>query len=102
MPAVTLEALMRNVDPFVAFLIVIAIGILAGILFDRYGGPSWHVQQFAGRRGIVTTALVGIAGSFIGFNLALLGGMVGFNGIAAFIGAAAGAGLALFFWRTIR
>lgn len=91
-----------RIDPFAAFILVIAIGIAAGFLFDRFAGPSWHARQFAGQRGLVTTSLVGIAGAFIGYHLALLGRMVGFDGLAVFIGAAAGAGIILFLWRMIR
>lgn len=93
---------MRGVDPVVNFLIVIAIGIAAGLLFDRFAGASWLARQFAGRRGIVTGTLVGVAGSFIGFHLASLGGMIGLGGFALYVGAAAGAAVTLILWRMIR
>jgi uncharacterized membrane protein YeaQ/YmgE (transglycosylase-associated protein family) len=64
---------MRANDPVVTFLLVLAIGILAGVLFDRLAGPSWLARQFAGStRGIVTSALVGVAGAFVGYHVALL------------------------------
>ena len=90
---------MRAADPFVTFLLVLAIGIVAGILFDRLAGPSWLARQFSGStRGMVTSALVGVAGAFVGFHIAALivlgGGLV-----TAVIGAAAGAALVLFAWR---
>ena len=90
---------MRATDPFVIFLLVLAIGIVAGILFDRLAGPSWLARQFSGStRGIVTSALVGVAGAFVGYHIAALialgGGLV-----TAVIGAAAGAALVLFAWR---
>ncbi len=46
------------------FVLVLAIGIIAGILFDRLAGPSWLARQFSGStRGIITSALVaGVAG----------------------------------------
>jgi uncharacterized membrane protein YeaQ/YmgE (transglycosylase-associated protein family) len=46
--------------------------------------------------------LVGIAGAFIGFHLSLIGRMVGLEGFALLIGAAAGAGITLLLWRMIR
>ena len=93
---------MRDIHPAIVVLLVILIGAAAGYLFDRYAGRSWLAQQFAGRRGLITSALIGVAGSFIGFHLALLGGMVGFGGLAVFIGAAGGAAITLLLWRMIR
>ena len=53
---------MRATDPIVTFLLVLVIGIAAGILFDRLAGPSWLARQFSGStRGIITSALVGVA-----------------------------------------
>lgn len=58
---------MRATDPVVLFLLVLAIGIVAGILFDRLAGPSWLARQFSGSsRGIITSILVGVAGAFVG------------------------------------
>jgi len=90
---------MSATDPAVTFLLVLAIGVLAGILFDRLAGPSWLDRQFSGStRSIVTSALVGVAGAFIGFHVALLlalgGGLV-----TPLIAAAAGAAVVLFAWR---
>ena len=93
---------MRGIDPAVDFIILLAIGVVAGFIFDRFAGPSWLARQFAGTRGIVTSALVGIAGSFIGFHLATLGGMIGLRGIALYVGAALGAAVTLMLWRLIR
>ena len=54
---------MRATDPVVLFILVLAIGIVAGILFDRLAGPSWLARQFSGSsRGIITSVLVGVAG----------------------------------------
>ena len=90
---------MRATDPVVTFVLVLAIGIVAGILFDRLAGPSWLARQFSGStRGIVTSALVGVAGAFVGYHIAAL--IVLGGGLAtAVIGAAAGAALVLFAWR---
>src|SRR5665647_2283284 len=64
---------MRATDPVVLFILVLAIGIVAGILFDRLAGPSWLARQFSGSsRGIITSVLVGVAGAFVGYHIALL------------------------------
>jgi hypothetical protein len=59
------------------FLIVLVIGIVVGLVFNRYG-RSWLGRQAAGATGVgaVTYALVGIAGSFIGFHLAVILGLL--------------------------
>lgn len=90
---------MRTTDPAVTFLLIIVIGIAAGILFDRLAGPSWLARQFTGStRGIITSALVGIAGAFIGFHIAVLLAL-GAGLLVPMIAAAAGAGAVLFAWR---
>ena len=59
---------MRATDPVMTFFLVLIIGIVAGVLFDRLAGPSWLARQFSGStRGIITSALVGVAGGFIGY-----------------------------------
>ena len=90
---------MRATDPLLTFLLVLAIGVVAGILFDRLAGPSWLARQFSGsRRGIVTSALVGTAGAFVGYQIAVLlalgGGM-----LTTVIAAILGAAVVLFAWR---
>jgi uncharacterized membrane protein YeaQ/YmgE (transglycosylase-associated protein family) len=89
---------MRATDPVVLFLLVLAVGIVAGILFDRLAGPSWLARQFSGsRRGMITSVLVGVAGAFVGYHIAMLalaGGLV-----TSVIAAAIGAAAVLFFWR---
>ena len=89
---------MHATDPAVTLLLIVVIGIVAGILFDRLAGPSWLARQFTGStRGIVTSALVGVAGAFLGYHIALLavaGGLV-----ASVIAAAAGAAVVLILWR---
>jgi uncharacterized membrane protein YeaQ/YmgE (transglycosylase-associated protein family) len=90
---------MPATDSAVTFLLVLAVGVVAGILFDRLAGPSWLARQFSGStRSIVTSALVGVAGAFVGFHIALLlalgGGLV-----TSVIAAAAGAAVVLFAWR---
>jgi uncharacterized membrane protein YeaQ/YmgE (transglycosylase-associated protein family) len=90
---------MRAPDPGMTFVIVLLIGGAAGLLFDRLAGPSWLARQFTGStRGIITSALVGIAGALVGYHIAMLlalgGGLV-----TAVIAAALGAAIVLFAWR---
>ena len=58
-------------------LVVLAIGIIVGLVFNRYG-RSWLGRQIASGTGAgdVTYALVGIAGAFIGFHLAVIAGLL--------------------------
>jgi uncharacterized membrane protein YeaQ/YmgE (transglycosylase-associated protein family) len=87
-------------SPAAAFLILLIIGIAAGLLFDRFAGPGWFSRQIAGKnRLMATSALVGIAGSFVGYHLALL---IGLYGIAALIGAVVGALAVLWAWRAVK
>ncbi len=93
---------MGTVDPAVAFLAVLVIGIVAGILFDRITGRTWLARQFSGsHRGIVTSTLVGIAGAVVGYYIAALlsssGGLV-----TVVVAAAVGAAVVLFAWRMAR
>jgi uncharacterized membrane protein YeaQ/YmgE (transglycosylase-associated protein family) len=90
---------MRTTDPAATFLLVLVIGIVAGIFFDRLAGPSWLARQFSGStRGIITSALVGVAGAFAGYHISMLftlgGGLV-----TSAIAAAVGATVVLFAWR---
>jgi uncharacterized membrane protein YeaQ/YmgE (transglycosylase-associated protein family) len=89
---------MRATDPVVTFLLVLVIGIVAGILFDRLAGPSWLARQFAGStRGVITSALVGVAGAFVGYHIAMLA--LGGGLVTMVIAAAAGAAVVLLGWR---
>ena len=89
---------MRSTDPVVTFLLVLVIGIVAGILFDRLAGPSWLARQFSGStRGIITSALVGVAGAFVGYHIAMLA--LGGGLVTMVIAAAVGAAVVLFGWR---
>jgi uncharacterized membrane protein YeaQ/YmgE (transglycosylase-associated protein family) len=86
--------------PGVVLLILIVIGILAGLLFDRFAGPGWFSRQIAGKnRLMATSALVGIAGSFVGYHVAVLAGILG---AAALIGAVVGAAVVLWCWRAVK
>ena len=90
---------MPATDPVVTFLLVLAIGIVAGILFDRLAGPSWLARQFSGStRGSITSALVGVAGAFVGYHIAVLLALGG-ELVIPVIAAAAGSAVVLFAWR---
>ncbi len=92
---------MHATDPAVLFVLVLAIGIVAGVLFDRLAGPSWLARQFSGStRGMITSALVGVAGSFVGYHVAMLA--LGGGLTISVIAAAAGAAVVLFVWRTAK
>ena len=86
-------------DPAVTFIVILVIGIAAGLLFDRLAGPSWLARQFSGSsRGIITSALVGIAGALMGYHIAVLLAL-GAGLLMAVIAAALGAAAVLFAWR---
>ena len=87
-------------NPGVIFLLLLVIGIAAGLLFDRFAGPGWLSRQVAGpNRLMLTSALVGIAGSFVGYHLAVL---IGLSSAVALIGAIVGALVVLWVWRMVR
>jgi uncharacterized membrane protein YeaQ/YmgE (transglycosylase-associated protein family) len=90
---------MRTPDPVITFIIVLVIGLAAGFLFDRLAGPSWFARQFSGStRGIITSALVGVAGALIGYQIAVLLALGG-GIVTSAIAAALGAVVVLFAWR---
>jgi uncharacterized membrane protein YeaQ/YmgE (transglycosylase-associated protein family) len=90
---------MQATDPAVTFVLVVAIGVIAGVLFDRLAGPSWLARQFSGStREIVTGALVGVAGAFVGYHIAMLLGLGGAV-LTSVVTAAVGAAVVLFGWR---
>jgi uncharacterized membrane protein YeaQ/YmgE (transglycosylase-associated protein family) len=91
--------IMRATDPTITFLLVLVIGVAAGFLFDRLAGPSWLARQFSGStRGIMTSALVGVAGAFVGYHIAVLAALGG-DILMTAIAAALGAAVVLFGWR---
>jgi len=90
---------MHATDPGVTFLLVLVVGVVAGILFDRLAGPSWLARQFSGStRGMITSALVGIAGAFVGYHIGLLLALSG-GLLMSIIAATIGAAVVLFVWR---
>jgi uncharacterized membrane protein YeaQ/YmgE (transglycosylase-associated protein family) len=87
-------------SPAAVFVILLVIGIVAGLAFDRFAGPGWFSRQIAGKnRLMITSSLVGIAGSFVGYYLAVL---LTVTGAAALIGAVVGAVAVLWGWRMIK
>jgi uncharacterized membrane protein YeaQ/YmgE (transglycosylase-associated protein family) len=91
--------IMHATDPVITFLLVLVIGVGAGVLFDRLAGPSWLARQFSGStRGVVTSALVGVAGAFVGYHIAALLGLGG-GIVTSVIAAALGAAVVPFAWR---
>jgi uncharacterized membrane protein YeaQ/YmgE (transglycosylase-associated protein family) len=87
-------------DPTMSFVLVLIIGIVIGLLFDRFLGRGWFARQVTGGRHVVVTSmLVGIAGSFIGYHLAML---IKLGAIPQLIAAAVGALVVLWAWRMIR
>jgi uncharacterized membrane protein YeaQ/YmgE (transglycosylase-associated protein family) len=94
---------MRIVDPAVSFLIVLLVGIVAGLIFDRVARPRWFSREVANEtRGMVTLSLIGIAGAFLGFHLAILVVFPSGGTLVPFLGALIGAVAALFGWRFVR
>ena len=90
-------------DPFVSFIIVLLIGIAAGLIFDRMAGSSWLTRQVTGsQRRMITSALVGIAGAFIGYHVFALLGIFISGSLGLFVGALIGAAVVLWIWRQLR
>ena len=79
-------------------LIVVAIGIAAGLAFNRYGQGWWARNIGGGTRSDITTALVGIAGSFIGFHLGVVLGLLP-SPLVLYLAAIIGAVVVLWAWR---
>jgi uncharacterized membrane protein YeaQ/YmgE (transglycosylase-associated protein family) len=89
-------------DPVASFVIVLLIGIVAGFLFDKFAGPGWLSRQVSGStRGVVTSSLVGVAGSFIGYHLATIIARSN-SPMALSISAGWGAAIVLVSWRVLR
>ena len=78
-------------------IIVLIIGIAAGLLFNRYAG-NWLARLGTTTRSDITAALVGIAGAFIGFHISVILGLLP-SPLLHYILAAAGALVVLWLWR---
>jgi uncharacterized membrane protein YeaQ/YmgE (transglycosylase-associated protein family) len=89
-----------TLDPVVTFLLLLVIGVVAGLLFDRFMGPGWIKRQVSGATPIMlTSAIVGVAGSFVGYHLA---GLLSLTGYASLVGAIIGAVVLLYVWRMVK
>ena len=88
--------------PTFTFIIVLLIGIGVGIVAQGMARASWLSRKITGGRPAdLTSALVGIAGSFIGFHVAAL--VVESAGtLVLFIAAIVGAVVVVWGWREIR
>ena len=80
------------------FIILVVIGIVVGLIFNRYG-RTWMGRQVADVTGIgdVTYSLIGIAGSFMGFHVGVILGLL--PSAMLYIVAIIGAALTLWLWR---
>ena len=88
-------------DPTTMFFLVLAIGAVLGAVLDRFRGQGWFARQVTGgRNALLTGALVGVAGSFIGYHLAIMLRLG--SGTPQLLGAAIGALVVLFLWRAVR
>jgi uncharacterized membrane protein YeaQ/YmgE (transglycosylase-associated protein family) len=78
-------------------IIILIIGTVAGLVFNRYA-RSWLVRLSSTTRSDVTTALVGIAGAFIGFHISVILGLLP-SPLMHYILAAFCALIVLWLWR---
>jgi uncharacterized membrane protein YeaQ/YmgE (transglycosylase-associated protein family) len=78
-------------------IIVLVIGVAAGLLLNRYG-QTWLRRQFTTTYSDLTSALVGIAGSFVGFHIGVLLGLLP-SPLMLYVAAAIGAIVVLWLWR---
>jgi uncharacterized membrane protein YeaQ/YmgE (transglycosylase-associated protein family) len=70
---------------------------VVGLAFNRYA-RTWLARLGSSSRSDVTSALVGIAGSFIGFHLGVILGLLP-SPLMLYLTAVAGAALTLWLWR---
>ncbi len=80
------------------FIVLILIGIIVGVLFNRKG-RSWLGRQVADATGAgdVTYALVGIAGSFMGYHVGFILELL--PTWLWYVTAIVGAALTVYLWR---
>lgn len=70
---------------------------MVGIVFNRYA-RTWWAPLSNTTRSDITSALVGIAGSFIGFHISVILGLLRLP-LMHYVAAAVGTALALWLWR---
>ena len=78
-------------------LIILLIGVVAGLFFNRYS-RSWLARIGGSSRSDLTSALVGIAGAFIGFHVSVIIGLLP-SPLMHYLLAIVGAVLVLWLWR---
>jgi uncharacterized membrane protein YeaQ/YmgE (transglycosylase-associated protein family) len=81
----------------VNFIIILIIGAVVGLAFNRYA-RSWLARLGSTARSDITSALVGIAGAFIGFHVSVILGLLP-SPLIHYVLAALGAGIVLWLWR---
>jgi len=79
------------------FLIVLIIGIVVGLAFNRYA-RTWLARLATTTGSDMTSALVGIAGAFIGFHLGVILGLLP-SPLMFYLTALVGAVVVLWLWR---
>lgn len=79
-------------------IIVTAIGAIVGLAFNRYGRGWWGRNVAVGTQSDITSALVGVAGAFIGFHIGVVLGILP-SPLMLYLAAAAGAFVVLWVWR---
>jgi uncharacterized membrane protein YeaQ/YmgE (transglycosylase-associated protein family) len=80
----------------VHLVILLAIGIVAGVLLHGYAN-RWLSERPTSGAGAATFALIGIAGAFLGFQMAVVLGLPSF--LVPYLAAVAGAVITLVLWR---
>ena len=85
--------------PLLTLIVILAIGVVVGLIFNRYG-RSWLGRQVADATGAgdITYSLVGVAGAFIGFHLAIVLGLLP-TPLMLYLAAVAGAAVTIWLWR---
>ncbi len=78
-------------------IIVLIIGIAVGLGFNRYA-RTWLSRFGNTTKSDITSALVGIAGAFIGFHLGVILGPLP-SPLMLYIAAAIGAAVVMWLWR---
>jgi uncharacterized membrane protein YeaQ/YmgE (transglycosylase-associated protein family) len=86
--------------PLMTFILLVLIGVVVGIVMNR-AGRGWLGRQVADVTGLgdVTYALVGIAGAFMGFHIAVILGLL--PATIAYLIAIVGAFLTIIIWRRV-
>jgi hypothetical protein len=81
--------------PLVSLFITVVIGVLASVAFNLTA-RSWFPMQI-GARSDRTSALVGIAGAFLGFHIGMVVGLTPWP-LALYLAALAGTFITMWGW----